>query len=202
MQVVLVLVSVYLLAAIPFGYLIGRIGGVDVRVRGSGNIGATNLLRTRGKLAGAVTLLLDIGKGAAGVLLAAYLLPQLFWAPAAAGFAALVGHCFPIYLGFRGGKGVATALGAFLVLAPLATLLAVLLFIAILATTRLVAVGSAAAAVGFPAAVWALGDARLALAALPSAAVILWRHRENFDRIRRGVESRLGTAPEPGEKGR
>ena len=125
----LVLLAAYLVAAIPFGVLLGRVGGVDVRRVGSGNIGATNVLRHRGILAGLATLLLDAAKGAAGVALALRIEPQ-GWLPQAAAVAVVLGHCYPVYLAFRGGKGVATAAGAFAVLSPVLALLSLVVFVA------------------------------------------------------------------------
>ena len=190
----------YLVAGIPFGYLIGRAGGVDVRQHGSGNTGATNVFRTRGKTAGALTLVLDVAKGAAPVVAAWTLFPGEPWVPAAAAFVAVVGHCFPVYLRFRGGKGVATALGGFLALQPAAAVGAVAVFVIVVSWSRLVALGSTLSAAAFPAIAWAAGAPGLALGSLPTAAVILWRHRENLARIRAGTEDRLGNGTAGGAR--
>ena len=194
----ILLLLTYLFAGIPFGYLIGRVGGVDVRRHGSGNIGATNVLRTRGKTAGALTLLLDILKGAVPVLVAARMFPGNVWMPIAAAFIAVAGHCFSIYLGFRGGKGVATALGAFLVLQRVAALGSLAVFAAVLAATRMVALGSTAAAAAFPLFAWLVGEPEVALGSMPGVLIILWRHRDNLRRIRAGTEHRVGNRGEAG----
>ena len=189
----------YMVAAVPFGYLIGRAGGVDVRRRGSGNIGATNLLRTRGKVAGILTLLLDAAKGAVPVTAAHALFPAEPWVPVAAGFVAVAGHCFSLYMRFHGGKGVATAVGAFLALDPLVAAGAVSVFTLVVAWTRLVALGSTIFASALPGIAWLLGTPELALGSIPIAIVIVWRHRENLARIRSGTEDRLGSRRATGE---
>jgi glycerol-3-phosphate acyltransferase PlsY len=187
----------YLLGAIPFGYLLVRIlKGQDVRATGSGNIGATNVARTSPRL-GAATLLLDAAKGLAAVLVAR----ELFSGPhqpllmtTAAGFAVL-GHLFPVWLRFRGGKGVATTLGAFILLTPKSILCMLVLFLILAAAFRYVSLGSVAAAAAFPVLAWALheyADSRqLALIALVSVLVI-WKHRRNIGRIAAGTEAKLG----------
>jgi glycerol-3-phosphate acyltransferase PlsY len=186
------LLGTFLFCGIPFGYLIGRAGGVDVRREGSGNIGATNLLRTRGRVAGALTLVLDILKGAAPVVVARGWFPEVPFMPIGVAFVAVLGHCFSPYLAFRGGKGVATALGAFVVLLPPAAAGALVLFAGVVAATRLVALGSVVAALGFSPLAWLLGSPTIAAGSLPTAALIVLRHRENLRRIRAGTETRLG----------
>ncbi len=193
----LVLLTAYLVAAIPFGLLLGRVGGVDLRRVGSGNIGATNVLRHRGVLAGIATLLLDAAKGAAGVALALRIEPQ-GWLPQAAAVAVVLGHCYPVYLAFRGGKGVATAAGAFAVLSPVLTLLSLVVFVAVMAGWRRVSLASMSATAALPLLAWSLDRGDLALASLPAAAVILWRHRENMQRLLAGEEERLGSASRRG----
>lgn len=190
-RIVALLIATFAVAGIPFGYLIGRAGGVDVRRQGSGNIGATNVLRSRGRAAAALTLLLDVAKGALPVAAARWLEPQRLWVALAAAFIAVAGHCFTPYLRFRGGKGVATGLGAFLVLQPLAALASLLLFVGTFLFTRIVAAASAGAAIGYPAFAWLLGSPAVALGSLPPVAVILWRHRENFRRMRAGSEGKI-----------
>jgi len=191
------LVGVYLVASIPFGYLVGRVAGVDVRRAGSGNIGATNVLRVRGAGAAAATLLLDVAKGAGGVAAAQALHGRGGWAGPAAALTAVIGHCYPIYLAFQGGKGVATAAGALAVLHPLAALGGAAAFAAAVGLVRMVSVGSIAGVLAYPLWAWGIGSERSALAGAAVAAVILWRHRENLARIRAGREPRIG--PRRGE---
>ena len=189
----LAVVAAYLVGAIPFGWLLGRLaGGLDVRRMGSGNIGATNVARSLGPWAGILTLALDVGKGAAAVWGAGKITGQPGVA-VAAGLAAVAGHVFPVYLGFKGGKGVATGLGAFLVLAPGATLGAGALFVAAAAATRRVSVGSILAAASLPVILLLFREAPgLVLAGLASSLLILFRHSENIRRILSGTEPRIG----------
>jgi glycerol-3-phosphate acyltransferase PlsY len=198
---VAVVALAYLLGSIPFGYLLVRLrGGGDVREAGSGGTGATNVTRRAGKAAGVLTLLLDALKGAAAVLLArAVLGAGAEWWVCAAAVGAVLGHVFPVWLRFHGGKGVATGLGVFLVLAPLATLCALAVFAAVVRTWRYVSLGSITAAVVLPPAVWTLGALGisdraavpvLAVAAL-GAALIIFMHRANIGRLLRGEENRL-----------
>src|ERR671939_2055471 len=160
MRPVLVLLAAYLLGSIPFGYLIVRARtGADVRATGSGGTGATNVSRRAGKLAGVVTLLLDAAKGALAVLLARWLATDDFgvnWWVAAAAVLAVFGHCFPVWLGFRGGKGVATGVGVFLSLYPLAVACAGVIFILVVVLTRYVSLGSILATATLPLFVWLL----------------------------------------------
>src|SRR5688572_14341568 len=160
---VAVVALAYLLGSIPFGYLLVRLrGGGDVRETGSGGTGATNVTRRAGKGVGVLTLALDALKGAAAVLAARALLGGAGgaeWWVCAAGAAAVLGHVFPVWLRFRGGKGVATGLGVFLVLAPLATACALVAFVAVVRLWRYVSLGSMTAAAVLPLAVWALGAA-------------------------------------------
>ena len=198
-----VVVLAYLLGSIPFGYLLVRLrGGGDVRETGSGGTGATNVTRRAGRGAGLLTLLLDALKGMAAVLVARAALgagPGAEWWVCAAGACAVLGHVFPVWLRFRGGKGVATGLGVFLVLAPLATLCASLVFLCVVWLWRYVSLGSLAAACALPAAVWALSRlgasdraSRALLAfACAGAALIVFMHRANVGRLLRGEESRL-----------
>src|SRR5438477_4353747 len=144
-------VAAYLLGSIPFGLLLTKLfGRGDVRQAGSGNVGATNVTRVAGPLAGILTLVLDAVKGSAAVWLAAHVSGEAAGWMVAAGLAALVGHCYPVWLRFRGGKGVATAAGMFLMLSPLALLGSVLLFLIVVASTRYVSLGSIAAAAAMP----------------------------------------------------
>ena len=188
------LLIAYLLGSIPFGLILVRLRtGRDVRQSGSGNIGATNVLRTTGRFWGVATLLLDAAKGAAAVLIAGALTGGDPTALYLAGLAAVLGHIFPVWLRFRGGKGVATCLGVFLVLSPLAVLptLGVLIGLALL--TRTVSIGSVSAAIAFPLAVWWLDQVtgpQLA-AILGCTAAVVYSHRSNIVRIIKGREHRL-----------
>jgi glycerol-3-phosphate acyltransferase PlsY len=193
----------YLLGSIPFGYLLVRLGGGgDVRETGSGGTGATNVTRRAGSSAGILTLLLDALKGIAAVLVARLLLgtrPDADWWVSAAAVAAVLGHVFPVWLGFRGGKGVATGLGVFLVLAPLATLCALVVFAAVVWLWRYVSLGSITAAAVLPLAVWSLGafgiadhaQAPVLAVAVLGAALIIFMHRTNIGRLLTGKENRL-----------
>lgn len=200
----LVVALAYLLGSIPFGYLVVRAGGGgDVRETGSGGTGATNVTRRAGKGAGVLTLALDALKGAAAVFVARLVLTEGFgvdWWVAAAAVAAVVGHCFPVWLGFRGGKGVATGLGVFAMLAPLALLCALPVFVLVVWATRYVSLGSIVAAALVPLAVWALGAGGyvkreellpVLTAASLGGALIIFMHRGNIGRLLRGEESRL-----------
>jgi glycerol-3-phosphate acyltransferase PlsY len=190
----LVLLAAYILGAIPFGYLIYRQKtGRDIRGEGSGNIGATNVARLAGKSAGIVTLLLDVGKGYLAVMLAVWFVPgDPNWKTYAA-LAVLVGHMFPVFLRFRGGKGVAAALGSFAALAPWAVLATVAAFIAILITRRYVSLGAIVAAVLFPPAEWIFYHPSWVQLAGSSLAVMLivYKHRANIERLMAGTESKF-----------
>lgn len=190
---ILGLVAAYLIGAIPVGILVARAaGGVDIRRQGSGNIGATNVLRTLGPLAGVLTLVGDVVKGYAAVGLARALDP--FPIPtAAAAVLAIVGNCWPVYLGFRGGKGVATGLGAFLALAPWATAPAALVWAIVTASFRYVSLSSMLACVGLPIGIALLGYPWPSVAAgVAGGAIIVYRHRANAQRLLGGTEPRLG----------
>ena len=188
----------YLLGSIPFGVLFARIfGASDVRKAGSGNIGATNVARVAGPLPGLLTLLFDIGKGAASVWAAARLSNDSATWMMAAALAALIGHCFPIWLNFRGGKGVATAAGAFLVLSPLASLGSLVLFIVVVSFWRYISLGSISAAAAMPLLIyflWAPHHApppAVTFGALAAAAVIIYKHDANIQRLVQGDESKF-----------
>ena len=174
----------YLSGSIPFGLLIARaVTGQDVRAVGSGNIGATNVARAAGRGAAAATLLLDALKGLGPVLLAARLFPATPWLPAACAIAAVLGHCFPVWLRFRGGKGVATGLGVALGLAPLAAAAGALVWVVLYKLLRISSVGSLAG-VAITLAVAAFTAPREAVVALlVIAAVILVRHEGNLRRL-------------------
>jgi glycerol-3-phosphate acyltransferase PlsY len=190
---VLVVGAAYLLGAIPFGLLLGRIaGGLDVRRVGSGNIGATNVARSLGPWAGILTLALDVGKGAAAVW-AAWRLTGQPGTAMAAGLAAVAGHVFPVYLGFHGGKGVATGLGAFLVLEPRATLMAGVIFLAAVAASRRISPGSILAAASLPFLLYFRRAAPpLILSGFAASLLILYRHGSNMRRLLAGTEPKLG----------
>lgn len=180
----------YGLGSIPFGLLLTRWAGAgDIRSIGSGNIGATNVLRTGRKGLALATLLLDLGKGALPTALGLAWFGPLGGAIAGAG--AILGHCFPVWLGFRGGKGVATAAGVVLGMTPLLFLLVLAAFIAVVAATRWVSLGSIIAACLAPVAAWLLGAHAAAWLYLLVAALVVFKHRENIHRLLRGEENRL-----------
>ena len=190
--------AAYLLGAVPFGVLLTKVfGGGDVRKAGSGNIGATNVARVAGLAAGIGTLLLDAGKGAAAVWIAMRFTRGSATWMSAAGLAALLGHCFPMWLGFRGGKGVATAAGIFGVLCPPALLGAVLLFAIVVGFWRYVSLASICAAAAMPLLVYLLWAPRHAppisviFTALASAALIIYKHDANIQRLVEGREPRF-----------
>jgi acyl phosphate:glycerol-3-phosphate acyltransferase len=196
---IIIVIVAYLIGSIPFGYLIVRKKiGADIRQTGSGGTGATNVSRRAGKAAGVLTLLLDAAKGSAAVLMVKAVHGD-DWMLTAAAIAVLVGHIFPVWLGFRGGKGVATGVGIFLLLAPLALLCAGVVFVAIVALTRYVSLGSITAAILIPLFVWLqnvfvthLFDLRPSLtAAVVGAALIVFAHRGNIQRLASGTESRI-----------
>jgi len=183
------------IGSIPFAWWLHLLAtGRDLRIEGSGNPGATNLARTAGMVWGATALALDAGKGAAGVLVALRFAGDAAGVPAALG--AVLGHVFTPWLLGRGGKGVATAAGAFAVLAPAATGAACVVFALIVAVTRYVSLGSVMGAAALPIAVFIVGPGGgAAIAAAAIAVVIAWRHRGNFARMRAGTEPRLRGLP-------
>ncbi|MDQ3907429.1 MAG: glycerol-3-phosphate 1-O-acyltransferase PlsY [Acidobacteriota bacterium] len=197
------IIAAYLLGSIPFGYLIVRAkSGGDVRETGSGGTGATNVTRRAGKVAGVLTLALDALKGASAVVLARRLLAPDFgidWWVAACALAVVAGHVFPVWLKFRGGKGVATGLGAFVCLAPLAVACACAVFVVVVWATRYVSLGSVVAAALLPLFVWLLyargGPGSefepVVTCALAGAALIVFMHRANVGRLLRGNENKL-----------
>jgi glycerol-3-phosphate acyltransferase PlsY len=198
--ILLAVAAAYVVGAVPVGYVVARLFGVDdIRRHGSGTIGATNVLRTLGRLPAIVTLLGDIAKGYLAVLIASRLGDEHPAAAALGAVAAVVGNCWSVFLGFRGGKGVATGLGALLRLAPLATLAAVPVFLVVVATTRFVSLGSLLGAACVPFGALVLGPSRQAAASAFAVAIIIaLRHRENIARLRAGTESRLGQRSAPG----
>lgn len=191
---IVALVAAYLIGSISFAVVLVRVfRGVDVRREGSGNAGATNVLRTSGKSLAVGTALLDVGKGVAAVLLMQSLTYDPRWLGAAA-VAAVLGHVFPVWFGFRGGKGVATAIGGFSVLSPLAVLAVVGVFVVVVAATRFVSLGSITAACLLPLAMRLLLHAPDAEVVAASATTILLvvSHRANIQRLLGGTERRLG----------
>lgn len=185
-------VGSYLLGAIPFGLVVTRLATHrDVREAGSGNIGATNVVRVAGKKWGAVTLVLDAAKGMLAVAAGAALADPP-WLSAACGFAAFAGHCFPVYLNFRGGKGVATALGVMLVAAPGAAAASVAVFAVVFAAARVVSVASLAAALALTPATWFLtANAPATWLAVGIVTIVFARHTGNIKRLVRREEARL-----------
>lgn len=184
----------YLLGSIPFGVILTRLFGAgDLRQIGSGNIGATNVLRTGRKGLAAATLVLDGAKGAVAVLLARHFVPELGdHAAMIAGAAAMIGHCYPVWLRFRGGKGVATLLGLALALAwPIGLVFAVV-WIGTVLLARISSLGGMLGAVSAPIAALAFGYPIYAVGLAGLAVIVLWRHRENITRLRAGTEPRIG----------
>lgn len=182
----------YLLGSVPFAYLLARRHGIDLRRVGSGNVGASNVLRTSGVADAVAAMCLDGAKGWMAVVIAQRLTGGDA-TPVAAGVASIAGHIYPVWLGFRGGKGVATATGVFAALAPLALAVATTVFVIAVALTRYVSVGSMAAAITLAIAT-ASGDAPapVAVGGIVSALMIVTRHRANLVRVRAGTEPRVG----------
>ena len=181
----------YLIGGLPFGYWFVRlISGKDIRTMGSGNIGATNVHRTAGGKAGVVVLLLDILKGFIAILLAAYLTHNLDGGVALSAVAVMLGHCYPVFLRFKGGKAVACFIGVFLYLAPLALLAITVVFLATVALSKHISLGSIVGAALFPFALWLIYSPSqpILLAAIVSAALIIFRHKANIERLRKGEE--------------
>lgn len=186
-------VTGYLIGSLPLGYLAGRrFGGVDLRAVGSRNVGATNMYRVSGPRLGLAVMAIDMAKGALAVG-AASLGTARDAELVAAALGAVAGHVYPVWLRGRGGKGVATACGAFAVLAPMATALALAAFAATVALTRLVSAASVLAAVALPVFALVTGAARaIVWGAVSAAVLVVWRHRSNLRRLTRGTEQRLG----------
>ncbi|GFE56185.1 glycerol-3-phosphate 1-O-acyltransferase PlsY [Geobacter sp. AOG1] len=189
---ILLIIGAYLVGSVPTGLLLARaFGGVDIRTTGSGNIGATNVYRTLGKKVGIMTLAGDCLKGVIPVVIAKQLGLPVEWV-AAVGAAAFLGHVYTIFLGFKGGKGVATALGVFLAMAPLAVLCALAVFIAVLLKWRYVSLASISAAAAMPVGIILLGSPLPVVAmTLLIAVLVIYKHRENIDRLRSGTESKF-----------
>ncbi len=184
----LLLIFTYFLAAVPFGLLLGRIfADVDVRQLGSGNIGATNVNRVLGRKLGAATLLCDVLKALLPTLLARLFLEDPFEV-ALVGLTAVIGHCFPIYLGFKGGKGVATAFGAFLVISPVSAVIAIIVWIVAFRISKVSAMGALTAAGVIPILVYFESTGKVALISLIISLIVIFRHKENIERLRSGTE--------------
>lgn len=196
----LVLWAAYFLGSIPFGLLCAKLfAEKDIRSAGSGNIGATNVTRVAGPLAGILTLLFDAGKGALAVLLAAGFTNHNATSMMLAGIAALLGHCYPLWLRFKGGKGIATGLGVFTALCPVAGLSALAVFIIVALTWRFASLGSVAAAASMPLFVylfWAPGHAPplvIVFGTLFASALVIYKHDANLQRLVQGIEPRFGS---------
>lgn len=188
-----VIAAAYLIGSIPFALLLAMGWGTpDLRRIGSGNIGAANVLRATGVTAGVLAAALDIGKGAASVILAERMSADAS-AVAADGLAAIIGHIYPVWLRFRGGKGVATACGVFAVLMPFAVPPALVVFVSTVWATQYISLGSVLASLALPPIAYAMGTPLPAVvAACAAAAIIIFRHRSNLARVRAGTEHRLG----------
>ena len=188
-----VVLAAYLLGSIPFALILARRWGSDLRAVGSGNLGATNVMRASGVRAGVLVAILDMSKGAVSVWLAARISDGAPL-PAAAGLAAIIGHIYPIWLRFRGGKGVATACGVFSILTPLAVPPAIAIFAAAVWLTKYISLGSVLASMALPPIAYALGSpAPAVIAAAAASAFIVFRHRSNLVRLVTGTERRMGT---------
>lgn len=191
MTPILLLLLAYLIGSIPFGYLLVRLkSGQDVRSMGSGNIGATNVLRTTGRVTGILTLILDIAKGYFAVwLMARFTANSPAWTSAAA-LAVMAGHAYPVFLKFHGGKAVATFIGAFLYLTPIPMAAVLVLFVIVTAATRHVSMGSIIAAGSLPLATWFIEHPPpvVLLSTIVAAVFIIYRHRDNISRLRAGTE--------------
>jgi acyl phosphate:glycerol-3-phosphate acyltransferase len=189
----LIILLAYLIGSIPFALLTARRwSAADLRLVGSGNLGAANVMRTSGVTAGLLVAVLDMAKGAASVWLAERFTTNAA-APAAAGIAAIVGHVYPVWLRFRGGKGVATACGAFSVLTPISVAPALAIFLGTVWLTKYISLGSVLASLALPPLAYATGSPGAAVAAAAAAAaLIIFRHRSNLARLRAGTERRMG----------
>jgi glycerol-3-phosphate acyltransferase PlsY len=199
LELILYVLASYLLGAIPFSVIVGyAFAGVDIRKHGSGNAGATNVYRVAGPIAAALAMLLDVGKGALPVLLAKYFFPEFAWVQIASGFTAVVGHVFPIFAGFQGGKGINTLLGMFLILLPIEVGVCLFVFGIIFAFTRIVSAGSIMAGVSLSLIVliekYLMGknvSPLLLSACFGVSLLVLFTHRANIRRLTKGEERKL-----------
>jgi glycerol-3-phosphate acyltransferase PlsY len=199
MMPALAVIAGYLLGSIPFGLLLAKLaGGRDIRLAGSGNIGAANVARVIGAWAGGMTLLLDAGKGMAAVWLAGLVTHSTIHGQVAAGMAAILGHLFPVWLKFRGGRGVATAAGVFLLIGPLAVAGAAVVWVVAMLVWRYASLSSILAATALPPLMYWLyapgyhPPQAVSLGAILAAVLIIWRHRPNLERLVAGTEPRFG----------
>ena len=204
---ILLVCGAYLLGSNPFGLILAKIySGSDVRKAGSGNIGATNVARVVGPAAGILTLILDTAKGAAAVLVVARLSNESATWMMIAGFAALVGHCFPVWLNFKGGKGVATAAGVFFVLCPLALAGAVFVWALVVICWRYVSLASLSAAAVIPLFVYLLWAPRhappltITFGTLAASLLVIYKHRSNIQRLIKGVEPKFTSSRKTDEE--
>jgi len=187
-----IILLAYLIGSIPFALILSRRWSVDVRLVGSGNVGAANVMRASGVRAGVLVALLDMSKGAASVWIAQQVSGDAV-TPALAGLAAIVGHIYPLWIRFRGGKGVATACGVFFILTPLAAPPALALFLAVVWLTKYISLGSLVASIALPPLAYVTGSATASvLAACGASAIIVFRHRSNVRRLWAGTERRIG----------
>ena len=193
MTIFFLLIAAYLEGSIPCGILVSKfLGTPDPRLQGSGNIGATNISRVSGKKAGLITLIGDLLKGAAPALTGILLAPNTPYIAALAGLTAFFGHLYPIFIGFKGGKGIATALGIFLILTPWAIAIEILIFAIIMLTVRIVSVGSLTAALTLPVCICLLSYPKAyVLSALVIAILTIYKHRENLKRLVEGQEPKF-----------
>ncbi|MGI6037998.1 MAG: glycerol-3-phosphate 1-O-acyltransferase PlsY [Limnochordia bacterium] len=190
-DLILIIVA-YFIGNISSGYLVGRLKNIDIRQYGSGNIGATNVLRTLGVLPSLMTLVLDVGKGVVAVLLAARY-GSAPWIPALAGVFAIIGHIWPVFLGFRGGRGVATAFGVVLALMPMVALFIAVVWLFLVFVTRYISVGSIGAAASLPVGAWLLGEStQMIIISALLGILVIWRHRPNMQRLLAGEEFKIG----------
>jgi len=199
-QQALGLLAAWLIAAIPFGLLAGLAMGVDVRRAGSGNIGATNVIRVVGAKLGVIVFLLDVSKGWVGVMIGRWLGME-GWMLATVALVVVMGHSFSPYLAFKGGKGVATALGALIGINPLSALICFLVWFVVVGITRYVSLGSVIGVIPAPVLVYLLApshNAELAVGVIPLILLIIGRHSENIERLMKGEENRFGAKkPQP-----
>jgi acyl phosphate:glycerol-3-phosphate acyltransferase len=188
-----IIIAGYLIGSVPFALVLARKWGTaDLRAIGSGNLGAANVMRASGVTAGVLVAVLDLAKGAASVALAAQLSREAA-APALAGFAAIIGHIYPIWLRFKGGKGVATACGVFSVLTPAVVPPVLAIFLATVSLTKYISLGSLLATLALPPIAYAIGSPPpVVFAAMAASAIIVFRHRSNVMRLRTGTERRIG----------
>ena len=205
---ILVVLGAYLLGSIPFGYLVAKAKGIDIRTAGSGNIGATNAMRVLGKPAGIFVLLMDMLKGLAAVWLCTEILQRMNIAAAdvqtarvIAGISVVLGHNYTCWLRFKGGKGIATTGGAFLALAPWAVLVAIVVFVWLVLLTKYVSVGSIGTAIALPTTIWVMtpSDLFLCIVATLLGVMAIYKHKSNIQRLLAGTENRVGkktSAPE------